>query len=98
MLGLAQAIELQLAEVRKRDQMLTIFKAELDAINNSDKDQRTSLETEKGQLEQTRQTLQEQLRQVDQRLLVIDQSLRIAEQEKAQKVKELYHRSQGLLI
>lgn len=97
--GLSDAIDRQLAEVQRKNQVLTLIKTELDAINNSDKDQRAVLEAEKAQLEQDRQHFTEELRRVEERLHAVDQSLRHAEEEKAVKVQDLYKsfRSHGLL-
>jgi len=97
--GFSKAIEMQLAEIQRKNQMLTMIKTELDAINNSDKDKRTVLEAEKSQLETDRQHFTEQLRAVEERLRAVELSLKNAEEEKAQKVQEVYknYRSHELL-
>jgi len=97
--GFSKAIEMQLAEIQRKNQMLTMIKTELDAINNSDKDKRTVLEAEKAQLETDRQHFTEQLRTVEERLRAVELSLKNAEEEKALKVQEVYknYRSHGLL-
>jgi len=97
--GLSKAIDLQLQEVQRKNQMLTLFKAELDTIHNADQEQRGTLEAEKVKLEEDQQNYEEQLRRVRERLHHVEVALRHAEEEKNQKIQDLYknYRSHGLL-
>lgn len=78
------------------------MKAQLDAVESADRDQRSVLEAEKAQLEADRQTYMEKLRAVEDRLSTVEKALKNAEKEKQQKVQhlreEFLSKSSGLLL